>query len=222
MSTLSRLTLRGALADRALRESLIASALMLFASFGLTLVASWLWVLRQARSSAAVSVPDWLVVCGHVLDAGQPSDVYRCRLRRAATLAAGQPDLRVLLAGGGEPSEAAVGRDWLLAEAGVEPGRIELETASTDTFENLRHARDMLPAGTRIGIVTSRFHMARVLLYARQLGLDAWPVPAESRWRFGADNLAASLREAGFVCWFACGRFWARLAGRRHLLERIR
>jgi len=222
MNTLSRLTLRDALADRALRESLIVSVLMLVASFGLTLVASWLWVLRQARSSAAGSAPDWLVICGHVLDAGQPSGVYRCRLRRAAQLAAGQPDLRLLLAGGGEPSEAAAGRDWLLAETAVEPGRIVLETASTDTFENLRHARDMLPPNARIGIVTSRFHLARVLLYARQLGLDAWPFPAETRWRFSAGNLAASLREAAFVCWFACGRFWARLAGRRQLLERIR
>ncbi len=221
MHTVSSLSLRDALADPPLRESLLASVLMLFASGGLVLLASWVWVLHRAvRSDDRASV-DWLIVCGHVLEAGRPSALYRQRLRRAARLAAELPEARLLLAGGGDPSEAAVGRGWLVAECGLDVARVELEEASTDTFENLRHARGLLPPGARLGIVTSRFHLARVTVYARQLGLDAVPVAAESRWRSGG-NLVASLREAAFLCWFVCGRFWARLAGRRRLLERIR
>lgn len=222
MSTVSSLTIRDALSDSALRESLLASTLMLIMSGGLTLVITWLWVLRRARSVSGRPDVDWLIVCGYVLEAGRPSPVYRQRLSRAGRLAAKDPDLRLLLAGGGEPSEAAAGRDWLVEQAEVDAERIVLEEFSTDTFANLRHARGLLPPGARLGVVTSRFHLARVLAYARQLGLDAVPVPAEPRWRFTFGNLAASIREAAFLCWFLCGRFWARLAQREHLLERLR
>jgi len=222
MSTVSNLTLRRALADPVLRESLLVSALVLVASVGLAFLASWGRVLHRARCRTAAPAFDWLVVCGHALQAGQPSSVYRQRLRRAARLAADDTDIGLLLAGGGRPSEAAVGRDWLVAEHDLEPARIHLEEISTDTFENLRHARGLLPTGARLGIVTSRFHMARVLAYARQLGLDAVPVPAEARWRLSAANIGAGLREAAFLYWFACGRAWARLARRERLLERIR
>jgi uncharacterized SAM-binding protein YcdF (DUF218 family) len=222
MSTLSSLTLRHALADPALRESLLVSLLLFVASAGLTLLATWVHVLLVALRRRRPVRVDWLVVCGHVLEDGRPSAVYRSRLREAARLAGGPAGPQLLLAGGGEPSEAAVGRDWLLAQGELPAERIHLEEISTDTFANLRHARTLLPAGTRIGLVTSRFHLARVLVYARQLGLDAVPVPAEARWRFNGVQLVASLREAAFLCWFLCGRFWARLARRRALLERIR
>lgn len=222
MSTVSSLTFRDALSDSALRESLLASTLMLIVSGGLTLVISWLWVLLRALSANGRADVDWLIVCGYVLESGRPSVVYRQRLRRAGRLAAENPDLRLLLAGGGEPSEAAAGRDWLVEQAEVEAERIVLEEISTDTFANLRHARGLVPSGARLGLVTSRFHLARVLAYARQLGLNVVPVPAESRWRFTFGNLAASIREAAFLCWFVCGRFWARLGQREHLLERLR
>lgn len=222
MNSASTLTLRGALSDPALRESLLASLVMLLASLGLTFVASWLWVLRQAARRDRSPAVDWLLVCGHVLEHGRPSAIFRQRLRRAAGIAAERPETIIVLCGGGVPSEASAGRAWLLAGYAIEPGRIRLEEASRDTFANLRHARDMLPAGVRVGVVTSRFHLARVLVYARQLGLDALAVPAESRWRFTPGNTAASLREAAFLCWFVCGRLWARLARRRRLLERIR
>lgn len=222
MSTVSSLTLRDALGDPALRESLLVSALMLVASGGLTLLVTWLWVLYRALASDRSHDIDYLIVCGYVLEHGRPSAVYRRRLRRAARSAENDSRVRLLLAGGGEPSEAAVGRDWLLAETAVEAARIELEEFSTDTFANLRHARGLLPGGARVGLVTSRFHLARVLVYARQLELDAVPVPAEPRWRATPGNLAASFREAAFLCWFVCGRFWARLARRERLLARIR
>lgn len=222
MKTASNLTLRTALRDPALRESLLVSALILLASGGLTLVVTWLWVLRRAIAPGRSTDVDWLIVCGHVLEDYRPSGVYRQRLRRAARLAEENPDLRLLLAGGGDPSEAAVGRDWLLAETAVGAARIELEEISTDTFANLRHARGLLPDEARLGLVTSRFHLARVLAYARQLGLDALPVPAEPSWRPTVGNLLASLREAAFLYWFVCGRFWARVARRERLLERLR
>lgn len=223
MSTLSRLTLRGALADSALRETLLVSALAILASGGLIYVVTWLWVLGGALARTRRPEVDWLIVCGYLLESsGRPSPIYRLRLACAAALAEQRPGLRLLLTGGGRPSEAAAGRQWLMQIHGLEPERIQLEEVSTDTFENLRHARTLLPPQAPTGIVTSRFHLARAMCYARHLGLQALPVPAEARWRPTIGNLAASVREAAFLCWFVCGRSWARLARRRCLTERIR
>ncbi|NBB93692.1 MAG: YdcF family protein [Gammaproteobacteria bacterium] len=222
MNTASELTLRGALADPALRESLLVSALLLLLSGGLTYALSWMWVLRRAIETPPLADLDAVLVCGHVLRDGRPSVVFLQRLQRAARLAERFPRLPIIVAGGGAPSEASVGRDWLLDHGVIDADRIRLETTSLDTFENLRHTRSMLAGGERIGLVSSRFHLARVLAYARQLGLAAVAVPAESRWHPTRANLAASLREAALLCWFLSGRFWARLARRRRLLARIR
>ncbi len=223
MSTVSSLTLRRALADPALRESLLVSALAILATGGLVLAVTWLWVLGGALARTRRPDIDWLVVCGYLLDpSGRPSPVYRSRLARAAAVVDANPELPLLLTGGGRPSEAAAGQRWLTQECGLAPGRIQLEEVSTDTFENLRHARGLLPAQARVGIVTSRFHLARAMCYARHLGMQARPVPAEARWLPTIGNLVASLREAALLCWFVCGRSWARLARRRELLARIR
>lgn len=223
MSTLSSLTLRSALADSALRESLLISALVFLASGGLVFAVTWLWVLGGALARVRRADIEWLIVCGHLLEpSGRPSPIYRSRLARAALLAEHSPGLRLLLTGGGRPSEAAAGRQWLVQVHGLEPERIQLEEVSTDTFENLRHARTRLPAQVRSGIVTSRFHLARAMCYARHLGMQVLPVPAEARWLPSLGNVTASVREAALLCWFVCGRSWARLARRQELLARIR
>lgn len=216
------MTLRSALADPALRETLLISALVFLATGGLIFVVTWLWVLGRGLARTRAPELDWLIVCGHRLECGRPSPVYRSRLERAAAIAQRDAGLQLLLAGGGQPSEAAVGRQWLAQRRGLAPERIHLEEISTDTFENLRHARTLLPARARLGLVTSRFHLARATVYARHLGMQVHPVPAEARWSPTIGNLAASVREAAFLCWFVCGRSWARLARRRCLTERIR
>src|SRR5699024_1708234 len=114
MSTVSTLTLRRALADPGFRASLVITALALLATGGLVLVVTWLRALATARARACPGELDWLVVCGHLLEAsGQPSPIYRARLARGAALAEQNPQLCLLLAGGGRPSEAAAGRQWL-------------------------------------------------------------------------------------------------------------
>lgn len=222
MSTISSLSLRAALADRGLREALAASALVVAFSGGVVLALVWVWVLITAMRAKRQAAVDWLIVPGYVLDNGQPAAIYCQRLGHAADLAERDSDLQLLLTGGGQPSEARAGRSWLIRHRGLSPERVLLEEASTDTFENLRQARDMLPAAAQMGIVSSRFHLARVRLFARQLGLAATVLAAEPRFEPTPANLAATLREAVFLCWFLCGLLWARLARRRHLLVRLR
>jgi uncharacterized SAM-binding protein YcdF (DUF218 family) len=209
------------MADAALRETLLVSALVVLLTAGLALLLAWLYVIRSAMANNHAGNLDWLVVCGHTLDDGQPSVEYRSRLTRAELIAGDQPALRLLLTGGGQPSEAAVGQRWLERRNRIDPGRMTLDESSRDTFENLRQARLLVPEGSTMGVLSSRYHLARIRLYADQLGLAVRPVPAESRWRFTAANIVATAGEAVFVCWFVVGRLWAKMLGRKALLDRI-
>lgn len=208
--------------DSALVESFIACVVVLILSLGSSFLLAWFWVLAFAVRTRSGSVSDTLLVCGHQLVDGRPSPDYIARLDRAAALATEHPELRLMLLGGGLPSEAAVGRDWLIADGRVGAERIALEEDSIDSFENLRHARELLNPTGSVHLLSSRYHLGRLRVFAGQLGLEVVLHPAEHRWVFSAANLSASLREAAFLAWFVSGRAWARLAGRRHLLERIR
>lgn len=208
--------------DKALVESFVVSLVVLVLSLGSSFLLAWIWVLVFAVRTRAGVVSDILLVCGHQLVDGRPSPDYVARLDRAAALASEHSALRLMLLGGGQPSEAAVGRDWLIADGRVAADRIVLEEDSIDSFENLRHARELLNPTAPVHLLSSRYHLGRLRVFAGQLGLEVVLHPAEHRWVASAANLSASLREAAFLAWFVSGRAWARLAGRRHLLERIR
>ena len=60
---------------------------------------------------------------------------------RAAELLDRHPDLTLVLLGGGQPSEAAAGRDWLLRHHRVDADRLVLEEESTDSLEKPRFVR---------------------------------------------------------------------------------
>lgn len=208
--------------DPAIRESVIASLVILLLSGGLVLVLAWLWVLRWALVRNQHPTRGVLLLCGHQLQDGLPSPDYRRRLRRAQALMDESPSLHLVLLGGGSPSEAAAGRDWLLANSGLDPARIALEEDSIDSLENLRNARALLPADSELYLLSSRYHLGRLRLFARQLGLDIRLVAAETRFVPGFRNLLLSFQESVYAGWFVCGRLWARLARRESLLERIR
>lgn len=220
--TVSQRALQRIIADRAVLETLLACLVITLLSGGLTLLLSWLWVLRWTLAPNLAPAKGTLLLCGHRLQAGSPSTDYQQRLGRAAALMDKGPGLRLILLGGGSPSEAAAGREWLLAHTAVNAARITLEQDSVDSLENLRNARELLDRNESLYLLSSRYHLGRLRILAAQLGLNAALIPAEARFKPGWRNLYLSLQEAGYVCWFVCGRGWARLARRQGLLDRIR
>ena len=62
---------------------------------------------------------------------------------------------------------------------------MQLESESRDTLQNLRNARVMLGEGmrSRVTLLSSRYHLARCALFARQLGYDWELCAAEPRLR---------------------------------------
>ncbi len=159
---------------------------------------------------------------------GRPDPDFSLRLERMASLWRQRVPQRLVLLGGGPPgvpSEAEVARDHLLRIGLTDDGGWVLESASRDTLQNLRNARQLLQADAgwngRVTLLSSRYHLARCALFARQLGLDAELCAAETRFTWHPRNLWRLAGEAGYLCLSDIGTRWARLIGSRRMLKRV-
>jgi uncharacterized SAM-binding protein YcdF (DUF218 family) len=220
------------LRDRDLLHAAVVAALAVVLSLGLVWLAYLVYVWRIAARSP-VAPPDRrdLLVFGRRLVGDRPERDYQQRLERALALADAGLAGRLLLLGGcsgGRLSEAAAGAAWLRAH-GLPAGiALTLEQASTDSLDNLRHARSLLREEGREGLppvalITSRYHLPRCLLLARWLGFAASvPVAAESRLRVDRRIAFRLLAESAYVMWIDLGLRWARLTGHARLGLRMR
>ena len=116
---------------------------------------------------------DYIVVLGARVNGTVPSGSLRNRIRVGAEYLRDNPGTIAVLSGaqgsGEEISEARCMYDHLVA-AGVNPARLILEDRSTDTSENLRFSRVLIPENASVGLVTNNFHIFRALALARGLG----------------------------------------------------
>jgi len=126
---------------------------------------------------------DYIVVLGARVNGREPSGALRNRIQVAGEYLTANPDAVAVLSGGQgadeEISEAQCMFEHLTA-MGVAPERLILEDRSTDTSENLRFSRALIPEDARVGLVTNDFHIFRALRLAKGLGWDntsGVPVP---------------------------------------------
>lgn len=219
------------LRDRDVLQAGLVSLLVLVLSGGLVWLAYLIHVCRVAAHSPLMP-PRRMVtlVFGRRLEFDQPEHDYSQRLQRALTLVhAARVDHLLLLGGcsGAHGSEAAAGQAWLLQHGLPLRIRVVLEQDSTDSLENLRHARTLLQAAAGhaelppVALVTSRYHLARCLLLARRLGFDGVPVAAEATLPLRPGYLGRLLMEASYLMWIDLGVRWAGLIGNRRMAARI-
>ncbi|WP_343214349.1 YdcF family protein [Dyella sp. ASV21] len=213
-------------------HAVVITLLALVLSLGLLWVGYLIHVWRvAARSPLTLARPMTVLVFGRRLVDDQPERDYQQRLQRALALMRAEQTEHVLLLGGrsgGSLSEAAAGQAWL-SQHGLPPGVIlQLEQASVDSLENLRHARSLLQEDgplmrslPPVALVTSRYHLARCLLLSRRLGFDSVPVAAEPEFRLDRRNLLRLLTESGYLMWIDVGVRWGRLIGHRRIVERM-
>ena len=78
-----------------------------------------------------------------------------------------------------------------LVKKGIDPKRLILEDQSTNTVENLRFSRKLIPQEVqKVGIVTSNSHVYRSLRLAKQQGfLDPVGISADSGVYFLPNNV---------------------------------
>jgi uncharacterized SAM-binding protein YcdF (DUF218 family) len=214
------------LADRDALHTGVVALLACVLSAGLLYLGYLVHVVRTARrASCAPERGDRLLLFGKHAPKGRIDPDFAARLDRAAHLWRERPRHFVLLGGGalGEPSEAEVARDALIAR-GLSPDTpLQLESASRDTLQNLRNARQMLGGGVRerVTLLSNRYHLARCALFARQLGFDVELCAAESALPLHPRTWLRLAGEAAYVCWVDVGTRWARLTRNTRMLARV-
>ena len=208
---------------QAVAVSIVACAL----SVGLVYLAYVVHVLRVARRAPCVpGRGECVLLFGKHSPRGEIDSDFAQRVERAAELWRARPARTWVLLGGGPPgvaSEAEVARAALWARGIAADAPLQLEAASRDTLQNLRNARELLPktGAARVTLLSSRYHLARCALFARQLGFDWELCAAESRWRWSVGAMLRIAEEAAYVCFSDLGTRWARLIGSRRMLARV-
>ena len=141
---------------------------------------------------------DAIVVLGAAQYAGHPSPVLKARLDHGIDLWRKNPTGLLLLTGGigsgDTTSEAEVGRAYARKE-GVPDSAIVVENAGRTTSESMRAVAEIMRErrATNAVLVSDPFHMLRLSLIARRLGLEAYTSPTktspispnrEERWKY--------------------------------------
>lgn len=168
----------------------------LFTALGiwiLSAIAVLVWSGRdEARRAGAI------VVLGAAQYAGRPSPVLKARLDHGLELWRKNPTGLLILTGGrgsgDTTSEAEVGRSYARRQ-GVPDSAIVVENAGRTTSESMRAVAEILrerKASTAV-LVSDPFHMLRLSLIAKRLGLTAYMSPtrtspispnSEERWKY--------------------------------------
>lgn len=136
----------------------------------------------------------YLVVLGAQMKENGPSVALQRRLDRAYDYLVKNPDTLCVVSGGqgsNEPVSEAQGMKDYLLKRGIAQERIIMEDQSRDTQQNLAFSRTLIPAEvTKVGIVTSNFHVYRSVQLAKRQGFaDAQGLAATSGIYFLPNNM---------------------------------
>jgi uncharacterized SAM-binding protein YcdF (DUF218 family) len=155
-------------------------------------------VLRASRRDEARKA-DAIVVPGAAQYNGHPSPVFRARLDHAARLwRRGLAPLVVVTGGigaGDSVSEAEVGRRWLRA-SGLPDSAVLAIGRGDATVPSLQAAAGVLRSRGRLRaiLVSDGFHMLRLAIIARRVGLEPFCSPAPA-----SPIRASRRRELGYL-----------------------
>lgn len=160
----------------------------------IVLLASVEWAGRRDEARKA----DAIVVLGAAQYVGRPSPVLRARLDHAVSLwKRGMAPLLILTGGmgrGDTTSEAAVARKYVMSK-GVPDRAIVLERDGRTTSESMRAVARIMDDHEKTSaiLVSDPFHMLRLSILARRLGLEPYTSPTrtspitsnrEERWKY--------------------------------------
>jgi uncharacterized SAM-binding protein YcdF (DUF218 family) len=140
--------------------------------------------IREHSHLEATNHRDYLIILGARVKGTEPSLALQYRIDVAADYLKKNPDTIAIASGGQgsgeEISEAAAIKNSLL-EAGIQGERILLEDKSTNTVENIKFSKKLLPANLDEGVlVTNDFHLYRAKSIAKDQGLKVEGLPAET------------------------------------------
>lgn len=165
---------------------------------GLTWAATVVTVAVHAARDEATGA-DAIGVLGAAQYNGRPSPVFRARLNHAAALYQRGLAPVVLVTGGvgarDTLNEAHVGRDYLV-QLGLPSDAVIPLAGGNDTYASISQIKDWFEgrASRRVLLVSDGFHMLRLQIIAKRLGLVPYTSPAT-----GSPIHASLRRNTGYV-----------------------
>ena len=132
--------------------------------------------------------PEIMVVLGCMVWPDGPSKTLQNRIDAAADYLNAHPGVIAVLSGGqgeDEPMSEAQCMYEGLVKLGIDPDRLWLEDKATSTWTNLQYSLDLIEERTgvrptKIGLLSSEYHLFRASLQARDHGVETVGIPARS------------------------------------------
>jgi uncharacterized SAM-binding protein YcdF (DUF218 family) len=141
----------------------------------------------KIRDHADTEVPkhvDYIIILGARVKGEIPSLALQYRIDAAADYMKKNKETIAIASGGQGPGEDITEAEAIkrgLVALGIPSKRILLEDRSTDTVENIRFSKELIPNHLEKGlIVTNDFHLYRAKSIAKDHGLSLKGIPAET------------------------------------------
>lgn len=131
---------------------------------------------------------EYIVVLGAKVRPDGPSVSLMDRIYAARDYMTEHPDVIAVVSGGkgaDEPMSEAACMYEQLTGLGIDPERIWMEDKATSTWENMRFTLDLIEEKTgsrptRMGVLSSEYHLFRAGLFADACGIDSVGIPAST------------------------------------------
>ena len=134
---------------------------------------------------------DYVIVLGAKVNANGPSVSLWDRICGAYEYAEAHPDTILILSGGQGTDEPITEAECMFRELfwlGMDADRLWREECATSTWENLQFSLDLIEEKTgqrptKIGVLSSEYHLFRASLFAKACDVEFVGIPARtSRW----------------------------------------
>jgi uncharacterized SAM-binding protein YcdF (DUF218 family) len=175
-------------------------AVAIVALLVVAITATAVWRSAHTDDASRIDRADVILVLGAAQYDGEPSPVFRGRLQHAALLYREGRSETVVVLGGGAPgdrtSEAAAGRDWLIANEGLPADDVVASPVGTTTLESLQAAAEWMRERDLDSafLVSDPWHNLRVKRMASDLGIEGY---ASATWQSAAKSEGTRL--GGYV-----------------------
>ena len=131
---------------------------------------------------------EYMVVLGASVREAGPSNSLWDRIYGARDYLEAHPNVIAIVSGGQGPDEPMTEARAMydeLVKLGIDPNRIWMEDKATSTWENLQFSLKLIEEKTggrptKIGLLSSEYHMLRASLFADACGVDAVMIPART------------------------------------------
>lgn len=133
---------------------------------------------------------EYIVVLGAKVNGTAPSVSLQDRIYAARDYLNTHPETIAILSGGQGVDEGISEAECMYRELtalGIPENRLWLEDKATSTWENLNFSLNIIEENTgfrptKLGILSSEYHLYRASLFAKDCGVEAVGIPAATSW----------------------------------------